>query len=64
MAGTITNTIKITAILAPREEMKAIMSALKLWPLVKSRAAIHCVIHNKWGASPCGERLNNEISGH
>jgi len=40
---------KITAILAPREKMKAIMSA---------------GTHNMWETGPCGERLNIEISGH
>ena len=37
----------ITAILAPREKMKAIMSA---------------GTYNKWGAGPCGERLNTVIA--
>jgi hypothetical protein len=39
----------LTAILTPREMMKAIMSA---------------GAHNKWGTGPCGERLNIDISGH
>ena len=43
---------QITAILAPREKIKAIMSALKR------------KIYAKWGPGPCAERLNIKNSEH